>query len=576
MRGVQIEDGAFQNMPYLQQLWLNHNRLTRLPVALPASVRRLLVESNSVSSVTEDAFPAEGSQLAVLSLAGNHISTVRRGDLGRLPLLRALDLGVNNIRRLHADAFYDNARLRSLQLSRNPLSHLLADCFRGLAALRRLSLAFVPSAEVVVAPDAFRDLRALTTLDLDSSPALAGAVMRSDSLLSNLSGVRELGLLNSQLTGLRSDLPRYLPGLAVVRLSSSRWHCDASAAAWMRAWMSSTGVELVGAGEILCFTPLELRGRSLLTLADWELDGDRPTAPIVFRPAPLSTTIQPYPTSGSLSNWPRRHSTDFDEYSDAVDLNFLPAIYDDDDDDADDFPDAIYDSDDSRSRVYAAYDVSARSEVAQSFSTSSPTRQTEPEAPEVHGPLRLASTTFLSAPWTKPTLNDKFLVVPEAEVQRPTSSGVGGDGDGGGKYVVPLATVTIVATVVIAVVVGVAIAMMTRRKGISRKRGRRTSIELPLKPTQNGIKQNGGALRRTENGLTACRKNGEVSGCPRLPLVAFGDPATGGGGSGGGSNDDGQTAGATGLSCSVDALSLIPGRDINHEGPQRVYQWADF
>ena len=26
----------------------------------------------------------------------------------------------------------------------------------------------------------------------------------------------------------------------------------------------------------------------------------------------------------------------------------------------------------------------------------------------------------------------------------------------------------------------------------------------------------------------------------------------------------------------VEALSLIPGRDINHEGPHRVYQWTDF
>jgi len=32
---VQIEDGSFAHMPYLQQLWLNHNRLTRLPAGLP-------------------------------------------------------------------------------------------------------------------------------------------------------------------------------------------------------------------------------------------------------------------------------------------------------------------------------------------------------------------------------------------------------------------------------------------------------------------------------------------------------------------------------------------------------------
>ena len=40
--------------------------------------------------------------------------------------------------------------------------------------------------------------------------------------------------------------------------------------------------------------------------------------------------------------------------------------------------------------------------------------------------------------------------------------------------------------------------------------------------------------------------------------------------------DDVDAGGAGGLSCSVEALSLIPGRDINHEGPHRVYQWTDF
>jgi len=277
-------------MPYLQQLWMNHNRLTRLPVGLPASVRRLLVESNSIRALHDDAFPADGCQLAALSLAGNHISTLRRGDLRRLPLLRALDLSVNNIRRLHADALADNARMRSLQLSRNPLSHLPAGCFRGLSALRRLSLSFVPSDDVDVAPDVFQDLAALTALDLDSSPGIARSVMESDSLLSGLTSLKELGLLDTRLTRLPRRLPRHLPSLVVVRLSSSRWHCDAPAAAWMRAWMASTGVELVGAGEIVCLTPPDLRGRPLLTVADWELDGQLPTAPIVFR---LLTTVRP-------------------------------------------------------------------------------------------------------------------------------------------------------------------------------------------------------------------------------------------------------------------------------------------
>jgi len=551
-------------MPYLQQLWLNHNRLTRLPVGLPPSVRRLLVESNSIRALTHDAFPPEGSQLVALSVAGNHISTLQRGDLRRLPLLRALDLSVNNIRRLHADVFADNTRMRSLQLSRNPLSHLLPECFRGLTALRQLSLAFVPSAEVDVAPDAFDDLRALTALDLDNSPAIARSLMHYNSLLSSLSGVKELGLLNTQLTGLRPDLPSYLPALVVVRLSSSRWHCDAPAAAWMRAWMASTGVEVVGAGEILCFTPPELRGRSLLTLADWELEGDMPSAPIVFRLATVSTTVRPdlqHPTTGndrSVLDWLPRRPAEFDNYADNLDINFNSAIYHDEDDD-DDLPDASYDLDDNRNRVDVHDGSARRTEVVQSSSTLPPTRL---EVPVDRERSRTVSSTVVTAPSTTTPLNDDSVILPEAEIQRSTSSS--GDGGGGQNYVGLLATLTILATVVVVVIVVVAMVMMTRRKGVGRKR-RWTSIELRGKPTLNGVKQNGATRQRsaTENGLIG-RQEDDVARS-RLPVVAFSDQA-----------DDTSTAGATGLSCSAEALSLIPGRDINHEGPHRVYQWADF
>jgi len=451
-------------MPYLQQLWLNHNRLTRLPVGLPPSVRRLLVESNSIRAVTQDAFPVEGSELVALSLAGNHISTLQRGDLRRLALLRALDLSANNIRRLHADVFSDNTRLRSLQLSRNPLRHLLPECFHGLTALRRLSLAFVPSADVNVAPDAFGDLLALTALDLDSSPAIAESVTQSDLLLSRLSGLQELGLLNTQLTSLRPDLPSYLPSLVVVRLSSSRWHCDAPAAAWMRAWMTSTGVEVVGAGEIICLTPPELRGRSLLTLADWELDGELPDEPIVYRPAMVSTTVQPgrqHPTTGygrSLVDWIARRPAELDEYADNLDIDFHSAIYDDEDEDDDnnDVPGASYDLDNSDR------DGSARrTDIVLSSST---TRQSELEVPVVYQHSRPATTTAVTTSSTTMPRYDEFFVGPEMEVQRPTSSSGVGGGGGVPNYVAALATLTILATLVVVVVVVIAMVMMTRRK----------------------------------------------------------------------------------------------------------------
>ena len=115
--------------------------------------------------------------------------------------------------------------------SSTPLPVLQAGVLRLLGPLfvlhRRssgthLSLSFVPSDVIDVAPRVFDDLAALTALDLDSSPGIARSLMKSASLLSSLSGLRELGLLNTQLSGLPPDLPRHCPSLAVVRLSSLR------------------------------------------------------------------------------------------------------------------------------------------------------------------------------------------------------------------------------------------------------------------------------------------------------------------------------------------------------------------
>ena len=131
--------------------------------------------------------------------------------------------------------------------------------------------------------------------------------------------------------------------------------------------------------------------------------------------------------------------------------------------------------------------------------------------------------------------------------------------------------VILVAAVVVVVIV--AMVMMTRRRGMQgRHKHRPTSIELHTKPTLNGVKHNGGAAagsiafhrpRRAENGPTG---DGPV---PRVPLVGFSDQV-------GGDSEEIETVGVTGVNCSVEALSLIPGRDINHEGPHRVYQWTDF
>ena len=332
-------------------------------------------------------------------------------------------------------------------------------------------------------------------------------------------------------------------GLVVIRLSSSRWHCDAPAAAWMRGWMASTGVEVVGAGELRCLTPPELRGRSLLTLADWELDGDLPTAQIMFRPVPTTSRPGPqHPTIGydrSVLDW---GPAGLDDYADSMEINFQSAIYDDDDDDeggggGGGMPDATYDLEDKRSRG----DV--MTELEQTSSTTSRfTRRPPPphlKVPDVHRQLQAANTNTTAAsppPSTTTTRTEEYFTAPETETRRATTSGRDG---GVHSYVALLATLTMIATVVVVVVVVVAMVMMTRRIEMRR---RRTSIE--LKPRVNGVTQNGAASSATHRSLTTNTENGPTTdevGRPRVPLVGFTDQV-------GGEVDDVNTASSTGLS----------------------------
>jgi len=331
----------------------------------------------------------------------------------------------------------------------------------------------------------------------------------------------------------------------------------------MRGWMASTGVEVVGAGEIRCLTPAELRGRSLLTLADWELDGDLPTAQVMFRPIP--TTSRPgaqRPTIGyerSVLDW---SPTGLDDYSDNMEVNFHSAIYDDDGG-GDGMPDATYDVENKRS--YG--DV--RKELEQTSSTTlRSTSQPPPQfkVPQVHRRLQAANiSTSTAASSTTTTRAESYFTAPETQTQRATT--FGRDGAGVHSYVPVLAALTIIATVVVVAAVLVGMVMMRRTE----TRRRQTSIE--LKPRVNGaLRQNGAASSATTHRplTTSCIENGPTAGqVPRVPLVAFTDQL-------GGDADDVDATGAAGFSCSVEALSLIPGRDINHEGPHRVYQWTDF
>ena len=333
-----IDDDAFETTANLQQLWLNGNRLRAIPRSLPASLRRLFVDSNRLQSLTAADFPPPLSgawQLDTLSAMSNNISLVSGDALTSLSQLSSVDLAANRIRKLHADTFAGNGRLRTLTLSKNPLEELGVRCMRGLDKLETLSLAYIPTREVTLAEDAFGDrLPSLRKLDMTNSPGLIEALMRSDAALSALGAVQDLALLGSELESLSEDFPRVFHNLAVLHLSSNRWHCDASMR-WFRNWLLSTAIHLEPArDQILCGSPQQVSGRAVISLRDedFELPVD------VAQRHPVSRRRQPpsviFPTSSSSLNhaaMPTSPTRSYDRepliWEDVLDR--MPALYDD-------------------------------------------------------------------------------------------------------------------------------------------------------------------------------------------------------------------------------------------------------
>jgi len=251
---------------------LNENQLTTLPRPLPASLRRLLVDSNHLEAVRDaDTFPPR-SQLTTLSLAGNQVHRLSPTVLQRLANLQSLDLSNNQLRRVDTGTFSDNTQLRSLSLAKNPLDTIQTGAFDGLRSLRALTLSYVPTVDIQLsAVDLFRPLTRLSRLDFDNSPGIAKAMLWTAPGDEKPSHVEELGLVNCDLTTLPRYFPRRFPRLKALRVSSSRWHCD-RALMWFRDWLTDPGVDVrvQSRQDIRCATPRSVRHRPLMSLKDNE------------------------------------------------------------------------------------------------------------------------------------------------------------------------------------------------------------------------------------------------------------------------------------------------------------------
>ena len=129
-------------------------------------------------------------------------------------------------------------------------------------------LANIRADDVVLQPNAFLDLTALTKLDLDGSPGLIARLLRSDVILDSISGVQHLSIHNSELVSLHQNWTQHFRQLTALHVSSSRWHCDVTMI-WFRDWLRRTFIQMDdhhGTDRNRCQSPRSVHDRPIISL----------------------------------------------------------------------------------------------------------------------------------------------------------------------------------------------------------------------------------------------------------------------------------------------------------------------
>uniref|UniRef100_A0A8C9M1X5 Leucine rich repeats and immunoglobulin like domains 1 n=1 Tax=Panthera tigris altaica TaxID=74533 RepID=A0A8C9M1X5_PANTA len=141
----EIDPAGFEDLPNLQEVYLNNNELTAIPSLGAASshVVSLFLQHNKIRSV-------EGSQLKaylsleVLDLSSNNITEIRSACFPQGLHIRELNLASNRIGSLESGAFDGLSRsLVMLRLSKNRITQLPVKAFK-LPRLTQLGAALTP------------------------------------------------------------------------------------------------------------------------------------------------------------------------------------------------------------------------------------------------------------------------------------------------------------------------------------------------------------------------------------------------------------------------------------------------
>ncbi|KAL4226043.1 otolith morphogenesis [Mactra antiquata] len=232
-----INETVFENLPSLEELKINHNKLTELPVLRGNPVLNRLelthnkihtingnglmrvpqldmldLSYNDIGHVTNSSFPANLS-ITKLFLRHNEIILFEAGCFYNLTKLEILKLNKNKISHLPKDLFAKNTNLKQLDLSKNQLSRLMGLTFTVLTKLQLLKLR--KNSIHTLDDGVFFGLSELLELQLDEN----NLTTISPGWLFGLSNLEKLSVSNNKINTIESKAWEHAQNVVTLNLS---------------------------------------------------------------------------------------------------------------------------------------------------------------------------------------------------------------------------------------------------------------------------------------------------------------------------------------------------------------------
>ncbi|XP_078664035.1 uncharacterized protein LOC144907102 [Branchiostoma floridae x Branchiostoma belcheri] len=203
------------------------------------------------------------TDITVLDLGTNAITTLSQSDFSRYSSLTELYLQHNQISVINSGAFYNLSRLTTLTLHYNRLTSLRSDMFVGLDSLQYLVL---DNNNInSISAGALENLRALQNIDL-SHNNISTVPVEALSHANTSAAWSTLTLNNNQMETLSSEAYDLLSSFSYVNINNNPWLCDCGMLPVKQRMTETLGFEQ----QITCAGPEHLAGKSLLFEVDAE------------------------------------------------------------------------------------------------------------------------------------------------------------------------------------------------------------------------------------------------------------------------------------------------------------------